>query len=219
MLSKVGGQCALATVAVLQGSGDGYSYGFRQNGNPVVVQNGKLFQVGRTVTVNNDDMSFSYASGEGYQTVTSITPTLVDLVGETESIVVAVGNNVKLLNGSGHSETFEGGLVYNGVEYNFPVNAGSLLGMFVNPSNGNLVARTSKKLYSLDMNANKIRPVYEVNLDNAVSCHGIVAGNIVIGGSCLSTMQPHVERNVDSAIDIINNSTYWTFNSWKDGDT
>lgn len=91
--------------------------------------------------------------------------------------------------------------------------------MFVDPSNGNLVARTNKKLCSLDMNSDKIRPVYEVNLDSSVSCHGIVAGNIVIGGSCLSTMCPHIERDVDSGIDITANSTYWTFNSWKDDGT
>lgn len=91
--------------------------------------------------------------------------------------------------------------------------------MFVDPDNGNLVARTKNKLYSLDMQTTKIRPVYEVNLDSSVSCHGIVAGNIVIGGTNLSTMQPHVERNVDSGIDIAKDSTYWTFNSWKDDGT
>lgn len=97
-ISNTGGQCTLATIAVLRGSEDsGYSYGFVQNGKPVVVQDKSLFQVGRTVTVNNDDMSFSYASGEGYQTVTPVTPSLVDLRGETESIVVAVDKNVKLL--------------------------------------------------------------------------------------------------------------------------
>lgn len=120
MLSNVSGKCALMSVAVLQGSGNGYSYGFGQNGNPVVVQDGKLFKVGRTVTVDNDDMSFSYASGDDYSTVTQVAPSLVDLRGETESIVAAVGNNVKLLGCFGHSETFEGGLVYNGVEYSFP---------------------------------------------------------------------------------------------------